>query len=221
MTAQKTSYEQMFPHEFKSAIERTSVAFLPLGSLEYHGYHNVLGLDSLKVWKICQLVAKKVGGVVFPPLYLGLDGYPDLDLKKYPNKQFDCYHLDRNLYKQVLENYFKRMARIGFKTIFVLAGHYPNAEVTQEAAAAFNTNEVKIIVAKEPDFIIGAEGDHAGKWETSIMMYLFPELVDLKLMSSKHDRLRAVVGEDPFESSVDFGKEVVDKIVSGIAASLS
>ena len=116
----KIKYEEMYPHEFKKALEKNPIAFLPLGSLEYHGYHNVLGLDSLKAWKICQLVAEKIGGVVFQPLYLGVDVWPDIDIQKYSNKQFDCYHLDTKLYQEVIENYFYRMIRIGFKKMFCM-----------------------------------------------------------------------------------------------------
>ena len=136
-TKVKTNYEEMFPHEFKLALNKNPLAFLPLGSMEYHGYHNALGLDALKAWKICQLVAERLGGIVFPPLYLGVDAWPDIDLQKYPNKQFDCYHIDSKLYQKILEQYFYRMKRIGFKRIFVLAGHYPNADIAKLALKNF------------------------------------------------------------------------------------
>ena len=216
-TNAKTNYEEMYPEEFKSVLKANPIAFLPLGSMEYHGYHHVLGLDSLKAWKICQLAAKRIGGVVFPPLYLGVDAWPDIDLEKYPNKQYDCYHLDAKLYQEVLENYIYRMIRIGFKKIFVLAGHYPNAEVAKLAAEKFSDQAVKFVTVKEPDLVDGETGDHAGKWETSLMMVLFPEFVDLKRMENKDDRLRTVEGEDPFLSSSDYGKQILDKMLTKIA----
>ena len=212
----KTNYEEMFPEEFKSALNANPVAFLPLGSMEYHGYHNVLGLDSFKAWKICQLASEKIGGVVFPPLYLGVDAWPDIDLQKYPNKQYDCYHLDAKLYQEVLENYFYRMIRIGFKKIFVLAGHYPNVDVAKLAAKKFMSEDVKFVIVKEPDLISGETGDHAGKWETSLMMVLFPSLVDLKLMDRKEDKLRAVEGEDPSLSTAEYGNKMLDKMIGKI-----
>ena len=210
----KTKYEEMFPHEFKLALNKNPLAFLPLGSMEYHGYHNVLGLDSLKAWKICQLAAEKTGGVVFPPFYLGVDAWPDIDLDKYPNKQFDCYHLDAKLYQKVLESYFYRIIRIGFKTIFVLAGHYPNVDVAKLASRKYK--DIKFVIVKEPDLIDGETGDHAGKWETSLMMVLFPELANLKFMDGKDNRLMAVEGTNPAESSKVYGKEILAKIISRI-----
>src|SRR3989344_4282645 len=120
MDTKKTNYEVMYPEEFTTALNTNPIAFLPLGSMEYHGYHNVLGLDSLKAWKICRVASEKFGGIVFPSLYLGLDAWPDIDLEKYPNKKFDCYHLPAEIYKSVLNEYFYRMKRIGFKKLFVL-----------------------------------------------------------------------------------------------------
>lgn len=216
----KTNYEELFLEDFKDRIKQNPVAFLPLGSLEYHGYHNVLGLDALKAWKICCLAAEKIGGIVFPPLYLGFDVYPDIDLEKYPNKQYDCYHLNKDLYQKVLESYFYRMIRIGFKKIFVLAGHYPNADIAKLAAERYK-DKAKFVIVKEPDLIEGETGDHAGKWETSLMMVLFPELVNLEHGKNKQDRLLAVDGIDPKESSVEYGREILGKMLLRIKSILT
>jgi len=214
----KVRYEEMFPEEFEVAIKKNPVAYLPLGSMEYHGYHNVLGLDSLKAWKICELVAKVTGGIVYPPLYLGVDAWSDLDFKKYPNKRFDSYHIPADVYKKLLKEYFYRIKRIGFKTIFVLCGHYPNTDVAREASKEFQG--LKIIVKTEADLVEGEKGDHAGVWETSLMMVLFPQLVDLKRMDGKKNRLMAVDGDDPIKSSRKYGKAVLIRIINGIKENL-
>lgn len=215
----KVKYEEMFPDEFKEALNKNPIAYVPLGSLEYHGYHNVLGLDSLKGWKICELAARMFGGIVFPPLYLGVDTWPDIDLEKYPNKQFDSYHIPSDVYKNLLHEYFYRMNRIGFKTIFVLCGHYPNADVARKVTQDFQ--EVKIIVKNEADLVPGEEGDHAGTWETSLMMELFPELVDIKKIEGKSNPLMAIDGEDPRKSSRELGKQALEKILEGIKKNLT
>ena len=217
---QKVKYEEMFPHEFKKAFGANPTAYLPIGSLEWHGHHNVLGLDSLKAWKILELVAQQKGGIVFPPLNLGFDGFPDLDLEKHPHKKYDCYHLDEVLLKKVIKSYIGRMIHIGFKTIFILAGHYPNSKIAQSIVKDFENEDVRILVGKEPDYVPDQEGDHAGKWETSLMMELYPNLVNLSLMENQKDKLQGVFGTDPKESSVEYGKEMVNKIVQGIVSRL-
>jgi len=218
----KVRYEEMFPFEFKEAIEKNPTAYLPMGSLEWHGYHNALGLDSLKAWKILELVAKKNGGIVFPPLFIGLDKYPDYSIMEHPNKAYDCYSIDADLLEKLLESYFERMVRIGFKKIVVLAGHYPNSQVARAAADKFKrkNKDITIIVGTECDFVENQKGDHAGKWETSLLMATLPNLVNLRLMTGKKDGLLAVSGDDPRKSTAEYGKEMLDKIVDGIIKSL-
>ena len=76
------------------------------------------------------------------------------------------------------------------------------------------------MIVKEPDLIEGEMGDHAGKWETSLMMALFPEYVDLRRMENKNDRLLAIDGEDPAKSSLDYGKKILDKMLVKITGLL-
>ena len=50
MSLQKSSvqWELMLPEEFRKALDALPVCFLPLGTVEWHGEHNALRLDSLK-----------------------------------------------------------------------------------------------------------------------------------------------------------------------------
>ncbi|MHC4873561.1 MAG: creatininase family protein [Planctomycetota bacterium] len=65
--------ERMRPHQIAECREKADIAFLPLGSLEWHGVQNPIGTDSLKAHNICCRAAEILGGgAVFPPLYWGL-----------------------------------------------------------------------------------------------------------------------------------------------------
>ena len=55
-------------------------------------------------------------------LFLGVDLYPELDQTKHPNKQYDCYHVDKAEYQKLLEGYIARIFKIGFKKLFIFAG---------------------------------------------------------------------------------------------------
>ena len=68
---QKVKYEEMLPHEFLEALQRFPVAYVPVGSLEWHGRHMALGNDSLKAYGILLKTAEKYGGIVVPPTYWG------------------------------------------------------------------------------------------------------------------------------------------------------
>jgi hypothetical protein len=47
-----------FPQSFAQAFEALPVVFLPLGTVEWHGEHNALGLDSLKAHALCVNAAR-------------------------------------------------------------------------------------------------------------------------------------------------------------------
>lgn len=63
----KTNYELMLPHELEEAVTAFPVAYVPFGSLEWHGKHLALGNDTLKAKGILEHTARKFGGVVVPP----------------------------------------------------------------------------------------------------------------------------------------------------------
>ena len=73
MEKEPLCFDRMRPEQVKACRERADIAFLPLGSLEWHGVHNPLGTDSLKSHHICCLAAGLLGGgAVFPPVIWGL-----------------------------------------------------------------------------------------------------------------------------------------------------
>ena len=58
-------------------------------------------------------------------------------------------------------------------------------------------------------------GDHAGKWETSILMALYPDLVDISLLPKNKDaELIGIIGEDPRRSTLEFGKRAIKLILN-------
>jgi len=66
-------YEELRPDEFLERVRRCPIAYLPLGTLEWHGRHLPLGADGLQARGVFELLARRVGGVVMPMLFLGPD----------------------------------------------------------------------------------------------------------------------------------------------------
>ena len=60
----KVRYEEMLPHEIRTAREERALAYLPLGTLEWHGPQNAVGLDGLKAHALCCEFAAEHGGLV-------------------------------------------------------------------------------------------------------------------------------------------------------------
>ena len=67
----KVRYEEMLPHEIVAERRAKPVAYLPLGILEWHGEHLAVGNDALKAQRLCELAARRGGGVVMPVMWYG------------------------------------------------------------------------------------------------------------------------------------------------------
>ena len=59
-------YELMRPAELIRRREACPLAYLPLGPIEWHGWHNPSGLDGIKAHELCLRAARKGAGWCFP-----------------------------------------------------------------------------------------------------------------------------------------------------------
>jgi len=61
----------MLPHKLREELEKLPLIFIPLAPLEWHGLHLAIGTDPINAECMALEVAKRVGGVVLPTLYMG------------------------------------------------------------------------------------------------------------------------------------------------------
>ena len=73
----KVDYEELLPHEFQARLAHRPVAYLPIGTLEWHGVQNALGADFLQSRGLFRRAAQRFGGIVLPPIWLGPDRITD------------------------------------------------------------------------------------------------------------------------------------------------
>ena len=66
-------YTLLTPAEFKTRLAAAPVAYLPLGTLEWHGPHLPLGADGLQSQGFFVHLAEQVGGIILPMLFLDPD----------------------------------------------------------------------------------------------------------------------------------------------------
>src|SRR5688500_9950512 len=67
----ETRITHLHPRELVARRSEAAVAWLPLGTIEWHGHHLPLGFDGVKAEALCVRAASEVGGVVFPPQFYG------------------------------------------------------------------------------------------------------------------------------------------------------
>lgn len=244
-------YERLRPAQVRAAREACPVLYIPIGTIEWHGLHNPVGLDTLKIHQLCIRCAQAGGGLVFPPLYygepreealidsssshcaavcevMGLDpanfrpGY----MHRAPAETVQDYH-------RLLLHIANEGKSLGFKVLVFGAGHYPLIDHARAAAAVFHQqrkvgheSERQTCVAwvftgyeLVGDVLPGA-GDHAGFWETSLLLALYPGMTDLSTQPTdpKAKLIGVGTGRPIHESNAEYGERAVQLIVERVVA---
>ena len=71
---EKVKYAELLPHEFRQRLAAKPIAYLALGTLEWHGEHLPLGSDAIQSEGLMIECARRFGGIVLPPIHLRPDG---------------------------------------------------------------------------------------------------------------------------------------------------
>jgi len=193
-------YEFTKPEEYRAIKATVPIAYLPWGAHEWHGLHNPLGLDTLKVHGICQALCAATGGIVFPQIYCGHQ-----TMKPYAG--FDAtLEFSPECVTMLAREYLAQLGDEGFKVIVIMMGHYggDHQKLLTDAVAEFNASRTDVVAWAFPDYDLtkpdGIEGDHAGPNETSYMMLFHPELVDLSRLTTEEEldtKVDGIMGGDP------------------------
>jgi creatinine amidohydrolase len=192
----KVRFEEMFPWELAQAIAQAPICYLPLGVLEWHGEHNAVGLDGIKAHAVCEEAARRSGGVVVPALWWGADERDDLPDGTYVTggiERGERYHVPGSMFwiqpetfRALLLDVYEAMRRRGFRVIVAVSGHWsphvylPTLRATGEEFLAEHPDTRWLLLTDQevvPDLHYPYE--HAAGGETSLLMAIRPDLVDL------------------------------------------
>jgi creatinine amidohydrolase len=228
----KVFYEELLPDEFIERLENKPVGYLPLGTIEWHGMQNGLGADLIQSRGLFRLAAERFGGIVFPSLWIGPDRITTLENgltligmdtadETNPHQQLpgSCYWISKGVFISVLEAIIIQAKRVGFKCILA-DGHGPSRNVWNEMIDGWEKQyNIKLLSAIRdfPNDTWKTQNDHAGKNETSIMMAIRPDLVDLnKLPNDEKIWPKGIAGEDPRYSTSNYGKQLIEQTLKEI-----
>jgi creatinine amidohydrolase len=222
-------YAELTPEQFRRRIAEAPIAYLPLGTLEWHGEHLPLGTDGLIAKGFFVELAQKVGGIVLPILFLGPDeqhevcrgkDFYGMDIKGFPEGQphqldGSAYWVDSEQFGQMLEALLEQLARAGFK-IVVGHGHGPSTRFLWDHSAEWSEEfGLKLFIcwreSEGKDDEVDIITDHGASNETSLLMALYPDLVRMKNLPSDLDELpMGVCGRDPrTHASAKKGRQVI------------
>ncbi len=175
-------WEKIYGNRLFELMEERPLAWLPVGILERHGEHLPWGLDGDKAHLVCVRLADKLGGVVLPTSHLaGIHGdrSPQRSVEDFreSHKRVGDFIFTEDYLRTFLYQSFDGLANLGFRVIVAYSGHYPKIQtrVLRETAEAYTAaSGGQTVVIPFWEVLACGEGDHAGKWESSIWAALVP-----------------------------------------------
>lgn len=182
---------RLHPHELEDALASNAALILPVGTIEWHSHHLPVGVDGLLAESLATRVAARCRGVLAPTSWWAAGGV------SYPH----TLHLERSLIRNLLEIALIEFARLGFRVVLLVNGHFglEHSLASREAAVKCMQGTNATVLAVAPYEVLtdlGNNGDHAGTWETSLFWATHEDLVDANVLN-RHDALPGVIGEDP------------------------
>ena len=232
--------------------EEPPVVMLPVGSLEQHGPHLPMHCDSLIPTAICEGAAARIGGLVAPTISYGYKSQP----KSGGGNHFPgTTSLDGQTLIFVVRDVIKEFARHGVKKMALIDGHYENnmflvegIDLALRELRRDGIDDLRIAMlpyweyASEatldkafPDGFPGWPLEHAGVMETSVMLHLHPEFVNMDVVPTHppadfplHDMYPTDPATVPSSGALssaatatpEKGKMFMDEYVSGAAQAL-
>lgn len=192
----KYMMQNMTWKEFEA--KKDNVIILPIGSTEQHGPHLPLSVDTVIAEKIAVKFAEKIDGIVAPTVCYGYKSKPlSGGGPLFPG----TIDLNGATLMNIVEDILEEFIKDGLTKIFILNAHFENE--------AFILESVDIVSRRHPNVTIvetnwwdvlsqetidkvfdvipfpGWAFEHAAITETSLMMYLAPELVREENMSDE------------------------------------
>lgn len=170
----------------KALAQSDSTCILPIGILEKHGPHAPLGSDLIHVREWSARATKQEYAVVFPDFFYG----QIYEAKHQPG----AFALPSKLVWELLEATCEEIGRNGFKKIVIVNGHGGNPNLLRFFVQAQLERRRDYVVyffdpASDPKLdekvsqmrkSEAANDMHAGERETSTLLYLRPDLVQME-----------------------------------------
>ena len=238
MSAAEVRYHMLRPAQVVERRKACPVVYIPIGTIEWHGTHNPLGADTLQAEGLAIMCAQKGGGLVFPPLYYGesrvealmeansddreqIAAGMELPAGNFAPERHPFTATQQAInYHQLLLHILAEAESLGFKVGVLVAGHYPLIDHARAAVLQFcqrgYTRKHGLLPWAFVDYLLVRDrypfsGDHAAGWETSHVLALHPEMVDLTTLPPKGTKLVGVGGRmAPQDATAAFGRETLE-----------
>ncbi|GAA4117289.1 creatininase [Enteractinococcus coprophilus] len=172
-----------------------STVIIPTGATEQHGPHMPLGVDAMLSAAIAASVAENIGALVAPVFAYGYKSQPR---SGGGNHRLGTTSLRGVTMINLIEDVVSSFLAQGFQNVVVLNGHFENYQFVYEgldcavAQARKDGNAGRGMLLSYWDFVdettlqsvfpdgfLGWDIEHGGVLETSLMLLLYPDKVDM------------------------------------------
>ena len=163
--------DEMTWEEFACLVKKTDIALIPVGSMEQHAPHGLLGTDSFIAEELAERIAKKVEAVLYPVVRFG-HGLAGFDTTLWPGTINISAETMIAVYKELAEE----LIRHGLNRVLFVSGHWNNStcldiamfKVWKETGAALGIYEWFVAMHKEA--YEHTQAIHADEVETSLLL---------------------------------------------------
>jgi creatinine amidohydrolase len=204
-------------------LEKRSDILLPFGSVEEHGYHLPLSTDGDIAWAICEGVSDGTGILVAPVVWYGVSN----TTKAYSGTTM----VEPDTLKAYTKDILESLKNSGFKKAYITSGHYSNSHVDAIREGAGESGiETEFLDFSKIDVsdILETKPFHACEAETSLMLYLHPEKVDMEKAIDEEveivdDQLvptKSGVFGHPTKATAEKGKLLLERIMAELSSAI-
>ncbi len=229
--------QDLLPYQLKTAIDEGWPLLVPTGCIEYHGPHLALGLDTLIVVELLTRVADHVKCIVAPPFWYGPTGYAVAGPRQ-GTLDVSTERFGRHV-KDVLSSFWE----MGYQSIVVAVHHQqmdgPESLAIRQAAAevtferthaergdawwgktpllpgdrVFERIQVwpSVLPSAAEQGVVMA--DHAGFYETSLLLAARPDLVEMERLGMDAPWYCTTPNSKARQASVEAGERMWQAMV--------
>jgi len=227
MNHRNNIYSEMSWCDFQDYVKHTPFALLPIGALEQHGPHLPFSTDVIIAEYMAKKMAEKTGFILLPTLAYT----PSFSLRKFPG----TIRVSDETFAQQLCEISRSLAAHQVQHIYVVIAHIGAKQACQmaERQLLLDENSAKLVNLALPGLDEAMckyctsqrwhpAYAHADEYETSAMLAIHPDLVDMEKAVSEYPQKNLLMGPisiawDEFCSSGVIGDATVATAEKGHA----
>lgn len=212
--------EQMRPSELRTAIAEGLPCFVPVGVIENHGNQNPVACDTIEAQDPLVLAAAKAPVVVAPTVWFGGTAFAAT------GEELGTTDITGEVFYRYMLGVTKGLTAMGFKNIVYIHVHQGGGsqdtalkliakEINRpEVAADFSLGKPRYQVKVQEMGAPGGTYDHAGKNETSWMLYHRGPFTDLSLLRPNDYPFNWYPGDESKLATKEWGQQMTELVVN-------